>query len=94
MLLEGRFTLRAPIQELWEFLRQPETLTACILGCEKMVAIDEKNLESIVVAEVGFISARFKFKTALTEIDPPRRLKAVGISEGEKVCLTVIYGSG
>ena len=47
-------------------------------GCEKWEAIDEKTIDSIVVAKVGPISARFKFTTTFIEMNPPTHLKAVG----------------
>jgi len=79
MLLEGKFTLQdAPIQEVWDFLLKPETLTSCIPGAEKMEAIDDKTYESVVKASVGPISVKFKFTTTLAETDPPHYLKAVG----------------
>jgi carbon monoxide dehydrogenase subunit G len=79
MLMEGKFSLQeAPIQEVWDFLLKPETLIACVPGAEKMEAIDDKTYESIVKQEVGPVSVRFQFTTILTEIDPPRYLKAVG----------------
>jgi carbon monoxide dehydrogenase subunit G len=81
MLLEGKFVLKASIQELWDFLLKPETLAACIPGCERLDAIDEKTFESVVVAKVGFIKVKFKFTTNLIEMDPPRHLKAVGRGE-------------
>jgi carbon monoxide dehydrogenase subunit G len=78
MLLEGKFTLKAPIQEVWDFLLKPETLASCIPGAEKMEAIDDKTYESVVKQKVGPISVKFKFTTTITEVDPPRHLKAVG----------------
>jgi carbon monoxide dehydrogenase subunit G len=78
VLLEGKFTLKADIQKTWDTVIKPETLAACIPGCEKMVAIDDRTYESIVVAKVGFISVKFQFTTVLTEVEPPRHLKAVG----------------
>jgi carbon monoxide dehydrogenase subunit G len=78
MLIEGQFTLQAPIQEVWDFLLDPETLASCVPGAEKMEAIDDKTYESVVKQKVGPISVKFKFTTTLTEMDPPRRLKAVG----------------
>jgi carbon monoxide dehydrogenase subunit G len=78
MLLEGKFTLKAPIQEVWDFLLKPETLASCIPGAEKMEAIDDKTYESVVKQKVGPISVKFKFTTKITEVDPPRHLKAVG----------------
>ena len=78
MLMEGIFTLKAPIQEVWDFLLEPGTLASCIPGAEKMEAIDDKTYETIVKQKVGPISVRLKFTTTITETEPPRYLKAVG----------------
>lgn len=78
MLIEGKFTMQAPIQQVWDFLLEPETLASCIPGAEKMEAIDDRTYESVVKQKVGPISVRLKFTTTLTEIDPPRHVKAVG----------------
>jgi carbon monoxide dehydrogenase subunit G len=78
MLMEGKFTLKAPIQEVWDFLLKPETLASCIPGAEEMKAIDDKTYESVVKQKVGPISVKLKFTTKITEMIPPRHLKAVG----------------
>ena len=79
MLMEGKLTLQgAPIQKVWDFLLKPETLISCVPGAEKMEAIDDKTYESIVSQKVGPVFARFEFTTTITEIDPPRYVKAVG----------------
>ena len=78
MLMEGKFTLKAPIQEVWDALLDPGILASCIPGSEEMRAIDDRTYESVVKQKVGPISVRFKFTTTLTEMDPPRYLKAVG----------------
>jgi len=78
MLLEGKFTLKAPIQEVWDFLIKPETLASCIPGTEEMKLIDERTYNTVVKQKVGPISVRFKFTTTLTEVNPPTHLKAVG----------------
>ena len=78
MLMEGKFTLKAPIQEVWDFLLKPETLASCIPGLEEMELIDERTYNSVVKQKVGPISVKLKFTTTLTEVDPPTHLKAVG----------------
>ena len=78
MLIEGKFTLKAPIKEVWGFLLEPETLAACIPGAEKVEAIDDKNYEATVKQKVGPISVKFNFITTLVEVDPPKHVKAVG----------------
>ena len=78
MLIEGQFKLKAPIQQVWDFLLEPGTLASCIPGAEKMETIDDKTYDSIVKQKVGPISVRLKFTTVLTEVDPPKHVKAVG----------------
>jgi len=78
MIIEGKFTLKVPIQEAWDNLLNPETLASCIPGCEKMEAVDEKTYDCVVKQKVGPISVRFKFTTTLTEINPPTHLEAIG----------------
>ena len=78
MLMEGKFTLKATLQEVWDSLLDPGILASCILGTEEMRAIDDKNYESVVKQKIGPIAVRFKFTTTLTEIVPPTYIKAIG----------------
>lgn len=78
MLIEGKFTMKAPIQKVWDFLLAPGTLASCIPGAEKMEAVDDKTWEGIVKQKVGPISVKLNFTQTFTEIDPPKHIKAVG----------------
>jgi carbon monoxide dehydrogenase subunit G len=78
MLLEGKFTIRAPIEKIWDLLLKPEVLASCIPGCQKMEIIDDKTYFSIVKQKVGPISITFEFTTNLTELNPPVHLKTIG----------------
>jgi carbon monoxide dehydrogenase subunit G len=81
MLIDGKFTLKASIQDVWNFLLEPGTLASCIPGAEKVEAIDDNTYETIVKQKVGPVSVRLKFNTVITEKDPPRYIKAVGRGE-------------
>ena len=83
MLLEGKFTLKAPIERVWEYLLDPGTLLSCVPGAEKIERIDEKTYDCVVKQKVGPISVRFKFRSILTKLDPPKHLELEG--EGEDV---------
>ncbi len=78
MLIEGKFTLKAPIQEVWDFLLEPGTLASCIPGAEKMEAIDDRTYEGVVKQKVGPIAVKFNFTQKFTEVTPPKHLKAIG----------------
>ena len=78
MLIEGKFTMKAPIQQVWDFLLEPGTLASCIPGAEKMEPVDDKTWEGVVKQKVGPISVKLGFTQTLTEVDPPKHVKAVG----------------
>jgi len=78
MIIDGKFTINAPIQKVWDSLLDPQTLGSCVPGTEKMEALDEKTYESIVKQRVGPFKVTLKFKTELTEVQPPKFIKAVG----------------
>jgi len=78
MLIEGKFIMKAPIQQVWDFLLEPGTLASCIPGAEKMEPVDDKTWEGVVKQKVGPITVKLKFTQTLTEIDPPKHVKAVG----------------
>ena len=83
MLMEVKFTLKAPIQKLWETLLDPETLLSCIPGAEKIERIDEKTFDCVVKQKVGPISVKFKFKSVLSKVEPPTHIEVDG--EGEDI---------
>jgi carbon monoxide dehydrogenase subunit G len=78
MLIEGKFALDAPIQEVWDLLFELDTLAACVPGAENIEQVGENTYDAIVKQKVGPIAVRLKFTTVLTEIDPPRHVKAEG----------------
>jgi carbon monoxide dehydrogenase subunit G len=78
MLIEGKFTLDAPIQEVWDLLFEIDTLAACVPGAEKVEQVGENTYDAVVKQKVGPVAVRLKFTTVLTEIDPPHHVKAEG----------------
>jgi carbon monoxide dehydrogenase subunit G len=81
MLIEGSFTLKAPIQKVWDFLLEPSTLQACIPGAEKVTRLDPKTYEAIIKQKVGPISVKLKIIETITEMDAPKYVKLVGRGE-------------
>jgi len=83
MRLEGKLTLRAPLQKVWDVLFDPATLLSCIPGAEKVERLDDRTYDCLVKQKVGPISARFKFKATLTKIEPPNEIEFEG--EGQDI---------
>jgi len=83
VILEGKFKLKAPIQKVWDALLEPSTLASCIPGAEKIEKVDERTYDCVVKQKVGPISVKFKFKTVLTNQQPPNHMEFEG--EGDDI---------
>lgn len=83
MRLEGKFTLEAPIQKLWDTLWETETLQACIPGAENIERTDENTYDCVIKQKVGPISVRFKLKNFITKREAPNHIEMQG--EGEDI---------
>ncbi len=83
MLIEEEFNVNCPIQRLFDFLLDIESVGMCIPGCEKVEPINDKEYNSIIKAKVGFMAVRFKVKTVIEEIVPYQLIRSVG--EGDEL---------
>jgi uncharacterized protein len=83
MILEGSITLKAPIDKLFDFMMQPETIMACMPGTESVKIIDDTSYEGVVKQRVGPISVRLKFINKLIKVEKPTHMEIEG--EGEDV---------
>jgi carbon monoxide dehydrogenase subunit G len=82
MTMSGEVELSAPREEVWAKLNDPETLKACIPGCETLEVIGENEFQAVAVNAIGPVKARFKGKVRLTDLDPPNGYKISGEGDG------------
>ncbi len=78
MRVEEKFSVKSPIQKLWDSLLDPEIIGRCIPGCEAVETINDKEYDSIIKAKVGFIAVRFKIRTVIVEMIPYSLIRTVG----------------
>ena len=90
MLIEERFSVKAPIGKVWDFLLDPPKLAACVPGCEGVEALDENTYLTSIKAKVGPISARFKIRLTITEKEPPYRLLTAGKGEDSGMASSLV----
>ncbi len=81
MIVEGKFTLKAPLQKIWDEILKPGTLASCLPGAEKIEAVDDRHYNCLVKQSVGPISVKLQFAVELTEVVAPKHVKAVGKGE-------------
>jgi uncharacterized protein len=80
VIFEDRFTVKAPVEKVWAFLRDPQQVAQCIPGTERVDVLDDTHYHVVAGARVSFLSLSFAMNVTLTEIEEPRRL--VSTAEG------------
>ncbi|HEY3634738.1 MAG TPA: carbon monoxide dehydrogenase subunit G [Caldimonas sp.] len=73
MELTGERTIPATVDETWAALNDPETLKACVAGCESLEKVADDAFVAVVALKIGPVSARFKGNLKLTNVEPPTR---------------------
>jgi uncharacterized protein len=82
MTMNGEVQLSASRETVWEKLNDPEVLKACIPGCEELEPTEESGFRAVAKMKVGPVSARFKGRVTLSDLDPPKGYKITGEGEG------------
>ena len=82
MTMNGEVQLAATRETVYAKLNDPEVLKACIPGCEELEATEDGGFRAVAKMKVGPVSARFKGKVTLSDLDPPNGYKISGEGEG------------
>jgi carbon monoxide dehydrogenase subunit G len=82
MTMSGEVQLAASRDVVWEKLNDPAVLKSCIPGCEELETTEDGGFRATAKIKVGPVSARFKGKVTLSDLDPPNGYKISGEGEG------------
>jgi uncharacterized protein len=82
MTMNGDLELPAPREVVWEKLNDPDVLKACIPGCQSLEKTSDTGFAAVTKVKLGPVSATFRGKVELTDIDPPNGYRIGGQGEG------------
>lgn len=82
MELTGTRVIAADRATVWKHLNDPETLKACIPGCQELTGSPEEGFEAVVKQKVGPVSATFKGKVVLSDVVEERSYRISGEGSG------------
>lgn len=71
MKMTGEYSIPAPQQTVWDGLNDPAILQQAVPGCESIERSGDNEFAGVVRAKVGPVSAKFRGKVTLSELDPP-----------------------
>lgn len=82
MDFSGRYVIQAPPERVWAAINDPVILKACIPGCEQLDKNSDTEFVATAKLKVGPVSATFKGKVTLSNIQPPTGLTLTGEGQG------------
>jgi len=71
MELSGERTISASVPDTWAALNDPETLKACVAGCESLERVADDAFAAVVAMRIGPVSALFNGNLKLTNVQAP-----------------------
>lgn len=78
----GRYVILASPERVWAGINDPVILKACIPGCEQLDKTGDTEFVATARLKVGPVSATFKGKVTLSNIQPPTGLTLTGEGQG------------
>jgi uncharacterized protein len=69
-------------EKTWSSIIDPQVLKACIPGCESMDKVTDTEYQLVMGAKVGPVSAKFKGRITLADMDPPNAYTMIFEGQG------------
>jgi carbon monoxide dehydrogenase subunit G len=80
--MSGEYVLPRDRKAVYAALNDPEMLKKCIPGCEELTMVSDNEFAAVVKMTIGPVSARFKGRVKLEDLDPPNGYRIAGEGEG------------
>ncbi len=71
MEMKGEQLIPCDQEKTWSAIVDPEVLKACIPGCESVEKVSDKEYQVVMAAKVGPVSAKFKGRIDMLDVNPP-----------------------
>jgi len=101
MELKGHYTFDAPLARVWERLMDPETIAACLPGCQRFEPVGEDRYRVVLTAGVAAVTGTFEGTVALMDKVPERSYRLVvegkgrpGFATGDATITVTARGTG
>jgi len=78
----GEYRIAASREKVWAALNDPDVLARALPGCKSLERTGAQEFSATVVAKVGPVSATFKGKVELSDLDPPNGYTLTGRGQG------------
>jgi carbon monoxide dehydrogenase subunit G len=73
MKVEGAYSFQGEPEKVWNLLLDPESLRACIPGCEALTETSPDHWDAVMKVGVAAIKGTYKGKVAIVDKQPPQQ---------------------
>ncbi len=83
--IEKTYQVDAPVEQVWAFLTNPESVVSCIPGASVDEVVDERSFKGRVAMKVGPVEAKYQGEARFEELDAENyrmRMVAQGTGQG------------
>jgi carbon monoxide dehydrogenase subunit G len=84
MKLAGTHTFAAPRERVWKFLIDPQRLSKCIPGCDKLETVGENEYTGEIDVGVAAVMGLYKGKVKLEDLQAPQHYRIVVDGKGKQ----------
>jgi carbon monoxide dehydrogenase subunit G len=67
--IEERFEVQAPVERVWKYLIDPQSVVQCLPGAELLEQQDEHNFLGAIKVKVGPLAMSYKGRAKFTEVN-------------------------
>jgi carbon monoxide dehydrogenase subunit G len=75
MIVEERFAIGAPPDDVWRFFLDVPRAATCMPGVERVEQIDERNYRGNIQVKIGPLKAGFTMDVAFDDLRPPEQIR-------------------
>lgn len=77
------FTVRSPVEKVWELVSDMQRFSECVREVERCTVIDDTSCSAVAKVKIGFIKMAFNINTKIIEKEPLKLLRVQ--NKGEDV---------
>lgn len=77
MKIQESFTVKAPVEAVWEYLTDPERVAGALPGAKITGQVDDRTYEGEITVKVGPVSPTFKGTIRFERLDEEERVTEI-----------------
>jgi carbon monoxide dehydrogenase subunit G len=84
MKVKGNYTLKAPIDKVWEFLMAPDSIAKVLPGCKSLEQTRPDTFEGTLEIGIAAVKGVYSGSVQLLDKEPPRSYRMIIDGNGKR----------